>query len=84
MWNAQDVAGGGEPLILGPELASVSTVSPPAIVVSWAGPGPGPPLIIVIWTPTGHTASVSGKFFPRRNKRFENDKLQTRQIVDCR
>ena len=84
MWNAQDVAGGGEPLILGPELASVSTVSPPAIVVSWAGPGPGPPLIIVIWTHTGHTASVSGKFFPRSNKRFENDKLQTRQIVDCR
>ena len=39
MENAQDVAGGGELLILGPELASVSQVSPPAIVVSWAGLG---------------------------------------------
>ena len=37
VWNAQDVAGGGEPLILGPELASVSTVSPPAIVVTRTG-----------------------------------------------
>ena len=34
VWNAQDVAGGGELLILGPELASVSQVSPPAIVVT--------------------------------------------------
>ena len=37
MWNAQDVAGGGEPLILGLELASVSKVSPPAIVVTRTG-----------------------------------------------
>ena len=79
MWNAQDVAGGGEPLILGPELASVSTVSPPAIVVARTTPY----YPYLDWTPS-HTASVSGKFFPRSNKRFENDKLQTRQIVDCR